>query len=201
MRALLNKIAAPLALLACVGLMFNSNAIAQQAARFFTLQTSGGVELFPAPAALSDTISNPTTPIVGSAMLAWNSTTSQWNRMTVPAAACDDPGQVSSVAISTASSGNVELVALTASQTVYVCGFVVAADGTVGIQFIYGTGTACATGETDLTGVLSLQAREGFVASNGGAVQFKGAVSNALCIELSAAIQVNGVLIYVKKVP
>jgi hypothetical protein len=151
----------------------------------------------PAAAALADATANPTVPGVGAYLMTYNGST--WDRMTTPVAACDDPSRVTSVAIDTASSGNVELVALTSSQIVYVCGYDVQAHGTVGVQFIYGTGTACATGETNLTGVYNLEAREGLVRSNGGAVQFKTAASNALCIELSAAIQVSGVLTYVKQ--
>src|SRR3990167_5129306 len=62
----------------------------------------------------------------------------------------------SSVAIDTATSGNVELVALTAAQRVYVCGFAFESDTlTTTVQFVYGTGTACDTGETNLTGPLT----------------------------------------------
>lgn len=197
MKALLQKLAAPVALIACIAVMFNSQAVAQQFGRFITLQTSGNVELFPAPAALANSTANPTVSGLAAYMMAYNGTT--WDRMQVPTAACDDPARVSSVAISTASSGNVELVALTSTQIVYVCGGFVSADGTVGVQWIYGTGTACATGETDLSGVVSLQAREGFVLPAGGTPYMKSAASNALCIELSAAVQVNGFLTYVKQ--
>jgi hypothetical protein len=190
------KFFACVALLAAFAILANPREVISQVSRFVTADTE-----LPAATALSDTLGNPTAPLIGAAMLAWNSTSSQWQRVQVPSAGCDDPAQVTSVVINTASSGNVELVALTSTQVVYGCGFIVAADGTVGVQFIYGTGSACATGETDLTGVFSLQAREGFVVSNAGAVQFKGAASNALCIELSTAIQVNGVFTYVKKVP
>lgn len=103
----------------------------------------------------------------------------------------------SSVKISTASSGNVELVALTASETVYVCGWSAVATGTVAIQLIYGTGTACATGETDLTGAYPLVANGGLV-DRGDFAVMRGAASNALCIELSGAVQVDGVLYYTK---
>ena len=106
---------------------------------------------------------------------------------------------VTSVAIDTATSGNVQLVALTAGQTVYVCGFGFESDtATTTVQFIYGTGTACATGETDLTGPMTLLASNPIAVANGGAAQFKTAAANALCIELGAATQVNGWLTYYK---
>jgi hypothetical protein len=99
--------------------------------------------------------------------------------------------------ISTASSGNVQLVALTTSETVYVCGWSVVATGTVAVQLIYGTGSACATGETDLTGAYPLVANGGLV-DRGDFAVMRAAASNALCIELSGAVQVDGVLYYTK---
>lgn len=104
-----------------------------------------------------------------------------------------------SVAISTASSGNTELVALTSGETVYVCGYMVVGAGAVDVQFIYGTGTACATGETDLTGAMSIAGAGGGMAESSAFWRgMKGAASNAFCIELSAAVQVSGVLYYTK---
>lgn len=114
---------------------------------------------------------------------------------------CADETQVLSVPISTAAAANTELVALTAAQTVFVCGYSFIAAGTVDVQLITGTGAACATGETDLTGPYSLVVNSGIAVPNGGAMQTKGLLSNALCIELSAAIQVSGMLSYVKRVP
>jgi len=102
-----------------------------------------------------------------------------------------------SVAISTASSGNVELVALTSGETVYVCEWNVIATGTVAVQLVYGTGTACATSETNLTGAYPLVANAGLVDRSDFAMM-RTASGNALCIELSGAVQVDGVLYYTK---
>jgi hypothetical protein len=103
-----------------------------------------------------------------------------------------------SVAIDGAASGNTELVALTASETIYVCGYSVIAAGTVNFQLIYGTGTACATGETNLTGDYNLTAQAGIVDRSPFYYGMKGAVSNALCYELSGAVAVDGVVYYTK---
>lgn len=103
-----------------------------------------------------------------------------------------------SVAIDTASSGNVELVALTASEQIFVCGYDFIASGAVAVQMIYGTGTACATGETNLTGAYSLAANGGIVKQMPNGNAMKAAVSNALCIELSGAVQVSGSVQYTK---
>ena len=112
---------------------------------------------------------------------------------------CADETQVASVPISTATSGNVELVAISGSTVVYVCGYNAIATGTVAIQFISGTGTACATGETNKTGAYPLIANSGLAVGNGGAMQFKGAAGEAVCIELSGAVQVDGLLTYVQR--
>lgn len=98
--------------------------------------------------------------------------------------------------ISTASSGNVELVALTAGQTIYVCDFTLVSTGTVAVQLIYGTGSACATGETNMTGAMPFVANGGWTHNYDG--RLKTAEANALCIELSAATQVDGVVTYRK---
>lgn len=103
---------------------------------------------------------------------------------------------VLSVVINTATTANNELVALAAGKTVYVCGFNIDNDtATTGLQFITGTGTACATNEADLTGVMTVAT---WFDPQTGAVKFKGAASSALCIELSTNTQVNGYLTYVQ---
>jgi len=114
-------------------------------------------------------------------------------------ARCDDPAKVTTVAITTATSGNTQLVALSSNQTVYVCGYDFIAGGTVNVLFNYGTGSACGTGTTNLTGAYPLVAQAGLVRPNTGSVQVKSAVSNAFCINLSANVQVSGMLTYVKE--
>jgi len=112
---------------------------------------------------------------------------------------CGNSSLVSSVAISTSSSGNTQLVALAASQTVYVCGFQVFAGGTTNVSLITGTGSACATGETALTGAYPFIAQTGIALGNAGAAQVKSAPSSAVCIKNSAAIAIAGMLTYVQR--
>lgn len=115
------------------------------------------------------------------------------------ASVCNDPTLTQSVAINqTGLNGNAELVALTGGQTIYVCGFNFVSSGTANIRLVYGTGSACATGETSITGAYPLIANTGIAVSNGGAIQAKTAVSNALCIETSAAVDVRGLATYAK---
>jgi hypothetical protein len=107
-----------------------------------------------------------------------------------------NPKDAVTLPVSVSTSGNNELVALTSGQTVYVCDMVLVARGAVEAQFIYGTGTACATGETNMSGPMSLIANTGF--SNSPTGRFKTATANALCLELSAAVQVDGYITYRK---
>lgn len=119
----------------------------------------------------------------------------QWVRDGNP---CMDHARITTVAINTASSGNVELVALNGSDLIYVCGYSVVAGAATGVQFIYGTGTACATGETDLTGVWSFAANGGITQANGGAPQFVVPAGNAFCVENSGANSIQGHVTYVR---
>lgn len=98
-----------------------------------------------------------------------------------------------STAVINITAGNTtELVALTASQTIRVCSFSVSMTLTGTFQFVYGTGTNCATGTTNLTGAVPLAASTPWAMSVGGQGMnlFRGASANALC---GAAVTGNGV--------
>jgi hypothetical protein len=115
------------------------------------------------------------------------------------ASICNDPTLTQSVPVSqSALNGNAEVVGLTASQTIYVCGFSLMSSANANLRFVYGTGSACATGETAITGAYPLLANQGLVHANAGAIQFKTASANALCIETSAAANIAGVVTYAK---
>lgn len=111
---------------------------------------------------------------------------------------CADHARITTAAISTSSSGNVEIVALNGSDLIYVCGYSVVAGAATGVQLIYGTGTACATGETDMTGVWSFAANGGITQSNGGVPQFVVPAGNAFCVENSGANAIAGHVTYVR---
>jgi hypothetical protein len=111
---------------------------------------------------------------------------------------CADPARITTAAVDSAASGNVEVVALNGSDIVYVCGFSLVASAATSVQFIYGTGTACATGETDLSGPMAFAANGGITNANAGAVQMKTPAGNAFCIENSGANQVSGFVSYVR---
>ena len=105
--------------------------------------------------------------------------------------ACDK-----SVSISTATSGSTQLVALVSGQIIYVCGYNFMANGAVNVKLLYGTGAACATGPTDLTGAYNLTAQTGVAYGHGVGTVTRTAANNALCVNLSAAIQVSGIVTY-----
>lgn len=111
---------------------------------------------------------------------------------------CADHARITTAAINTASSGNVEVVALNGSDLIYVCGIDVIADGALDVQLIYGTGTACATGETDMTGPWGFAANGGLVKANAGHPQWIVPAGNALCVELGGAVQLSGSVTYVR---
>lgn len=169
---------------------------------------------FPSAAAMGDDEANPTLSKMAVYNKCWDNVNSDWDRCAKGSAgagntdagtqrvviakdsAVCNPKDTAQAVISTASSGNVELVALTAGQTIYVCDFTLVSTGTVAVQLVYGTGTACGTGETNMTGAMPFVANGGWTHNYDG--RLKTAEANALCIELSAATQVDGVVTYRK---
>lgn len=83
-----------------------------------------------------------------------------------------------------------ELVALSGSTVIYVCGFSFGLSGTTTptARLIYGTGTVCATGLTALTGAYANGGTPTvpihYEVGNGGGTVMKGAAGNALCIDV-----------------
>ena len=195
---------------------------AQQLARTVAISAmpADATEL-PAAVALADNTANPTVPGVASFNMCFDGST--WDRCPssdggagassanttriIPAAdinPCADATQVDSVPIDTATSGNVQLVAISGSTVIYACGFSVTSAADVNVQFINGTGTACGTGETNETGLYQLIAASGaglrgVSVGFGGAPVFKTDAGDAACIELSGAVQVDGVFTYVQR--
>lgn len=101
-----------------------------------------------------------------------------------------------SKAISTASATTVELLPLVANKNIYVTSFNIVSAGTTTYKFVYGTGTACGTGTTDLTGAYTLIAN-GYVSSgNGLGIVLLVPPGNALCATNSQAIQISGSFAY-----
>ncbi len=96
-------------------------------------------------------------------------------------------------------SGSTQLVALVSGQVIYVCGFVLFSAGTANVDLRYGTGTNCATGPTKITPAFQLIAQTGAAYGNGEGVVAQTAAANALCINSSAAVAVQGLVTYTQQ--
>jgi hypothetical protein len=103
---------------------------------------------------------------------------------------CQNPSVAkSSAAIAISSATTTQLVGLSGSTVVYVCGFLASATAGTNpsLQFEYGTGSSCGTGTTVLTGAMatgvtvSATAPGPIFADPRGATAFKTAAGNALC--------------------
>lgn len=101
--------------------------------------------------------------------------------------------------INTASADETQLVALSGSTVIYVCGFVLTAEGAVDAQLVSGTGTTCQTGQTAESGLYALTADRPIAGYPRGAM--RSAAGGAWCLNLSGAVQVNGELYYAQFAP
>lgn len=103
----------------------------------------------------------------------------------------------SSAVVTVSAAATTELVALTASQSIRVCSFALSISLTGSAQFVYGTGTNCGSGTTNLTGAFSILT--GVTSSQGAGFGelFKTAASNALCLTATVG-NVTGVISYAK---
>lgn len=102
-----------------------------------------------------------------------------------------------SVAISTATT--TQLVALTAGKIVHVCGFNATFGASTTAQLEYGTGSACGTGTTALTGVYAPATGTYVSMGTGEATVTKTVAGNALCLVSTGTGGINGVLTYVQQ--
>lgn len=98
-----------------------------------------------------------------------------------------------------ATNGSTRLIVGRAADRIYVCGFTLWSAGTVGVGFVYGTGTTCATGETTLTPSYSLITQTG-IADNSSV--FRGLFvppGNDLCIKTNAGTSVQAQVFYAQR--
>ena len=104
----------------------------------------------------------------------------------------------SSAVINVAAAATTELVALTASQVIRVCSFVITGDtAATTATFVYGTGSNCAGSPVALTGAMRM-VDEGSISSTGmNGSLFRTASANALCLT-AATGAVTGFVTYAK---
>ena len=107
----------------------------------------------------------------------------------------------SSVAVSITSATTTQLVALSSGKTVYVCGFNASLGLSDVLTFEYGTGSACGTGTTALTGAYTSDAAvvAAPMALGGSGTVFAGIASNALCALTTGTGGIRGQLTYVQQ--
>lgn len=184
---------------------------------------SGGIKQYSTGAAMADAASN-TASVFGTANSPffayqptlghlYNRVAGSWDRMNGTSTAGIQVGGLGSGATSTmyqmtacdssavinvTAGTTVELVALTASRSVRVCGFTMTADTALTIAtWQYGTGATCGTGTTNLSGPMDMGVNTVVSLGSGLGELFKTPVSNALC--LAAAVgNVRGVVSYAK---
>lgn len=104
-----------------------------------------------------------------------------------------------SVAISSSTSGTIQLVALSSGKAIYVTSALIQSAGGASVTLEYGTGSNCGTGTMALTGVMAMTAQNVIPINGGmGAALFVPA-SNALCLVNSANVQISGAVAYAQK--
>jgi hypothetical protein len=101
------------------------------------------------------------------------------------------------ISISTATT--TQIVALSGSTSIYVTSEDFMAAGVDTFQWIYGTGTACATGQGTLSGAYSLStSNPGLTKGGGVGTILKVPSGNALCAITTAAVAVAGSISYMQ---
>jgi hypothetical protein len=108
------------------------------------------------------------------------------------------------VVYDTNTNGTTQLVALSSGQIVYVCGYSFSQSTTtsVNVSLVYGTGSACATGQTAITPAYPIQAPASagpigiVVQMPFGSSGLKTTASQELCIKTNAAVSVQAIVSY-----
>lgn len=118
------------------------------------------------------------------------------NTVNIGGAPTANIGCNSSVVYDASTSGATQLVALVSGKSIYVCGYTLFSGGTANIGFVYGTGVACASGQTKITPAYQLIAQTGLVDSSPVFRGLATAASNALCINTSAGVAVQATVYY-----
>jgi hypothetical protein len=95
-------------------------------------------------------------------------------------------------------SGSTQIVALTSTQTIRICGYSIMSGGTANVKLVSGTGSNCATSPTDITPAWQLTAQAGIVDRSVYWQGLAAVVSEALCINASAGVAVQALVYYSK---
>jgi hypothetical protein len=82
------------------------------------------------------------------------------------------------------------------NQAIVVTAVDIIAAGTTNVQFVYGTGTNCGTGQGNVTGNYNLTAQVGFTKGDGNGVLWVLPKNTALCVVNSQATAIPGSVSY-----
>lgn len=102
-----------------------------------------------------------------------------------------------SAVINVTAAATTELVSLTASQVIRVCSFTITESLSGTAKFVYGTGSNCGTGTTDLTGAMAVGTNSAISQSSGNGSLFRTASANALCLTAVTG-NITGFVTYAK---
>lgn len=89
-----------------------------------------------------------------------------------------------------------EIVPLVVGRSIYVTSWDAISSIAGTMKFVYGTGTNCGTGTTDITGTYAFGASTVFSKGNGMGSVISVPMSNAICITSASTINVQGSLSY-----
>lgn len=104
---------------------------------------------------------------------------------------CANPHIIPTPVLVNGLAANTQIVALTANQVVYVCGYFFTLTGTAPtVQFVGGTGATCGTGTTNLTGVLLPLTGSFIAAGNAGRAILVDGNGAALCLFITGTTPV-----------
>lgn len=101
-----------------------------------------------------------------------------------------------SIPISVSTGTTTELVPLVAGRAIYVTAFDLVGGGAGNATLVYGSGSACGTGTTSITGAYPLAAQTVLTKGNGLGPLFVLPQGKALCITTSASVQISGSVSY-----
>lgn len=97
-------------------------------------------------------------------------------------------------AVSVAGSGTTQVIALSGSTKIRLCGVYLTTAGAVNISFVRGTGSNCGTGTAAIGGVY--QVISSIALDFGPAMALTTAAGDAVCMVLGSAVSTTGTLVY-----
>lgn len=122
-----------------------------------------------------------------------------WMVAFLPVAGAQQVGQLNcsqSVIYDASTNGATQLVTNASLSQIYICGFLLTAGGTANVKLEYGTGTACATGETALTPAFPMVTQMIITDSSPMWRGLRVPPAKNLCINTSAGVAVQAIVYY-----